>query len=116
MTPAKRRRAVNWVREQMEVSERRVCRVVGQARSTQRQEVKISEEESRLRERIIALACEYARYGYRRITGLLHNEGWRVNHKRVDEDMAPGGAESVQETAKTQEAVAERWFLYPSST
>jgi transposase InsO family protein len=37
-----------------------------------------------LRERIIGLACEYGRYGYRRITGLLHNEGWRVNHKRVE--------------------------------
>jgi transposase InsO family protein len=68
----------------MEVSERRVCRVVGQARSTQRQEVKILEGETHLRERIIGLACEYGRYGYRRITGLLRNEGWRVNHKRVE--------------------------------
>jgi transposase InsO family protein len=25
----------------------------------------------------------YGRYGYRRITALLRNEGWRVNHKRV---------------------------------
>ena len=69
-----------------------------------------------MRERIIALACAYGRYGYRRITGLLQGEGWQVNHKRVDEDMAPGGAESAQETAKTQEAVALRWLLYPSST
>jgi len=30
------------------------------------------------------LACEYGRYGYRRITALLHWEGWRVNHKRVE--------------------------------
>ena len=34
--------------------------------------------------RIVWLACEYGRYGYRRITGLLHWEGWRVNHKRVE--------------------------------
>lgn len=84
MTPAKRRRAVIWVREQMAVSERRVCRVVGQARTTQRQEGRVSEEEDRLRGRIVGLACEYGRYGYRRITGLLRNEGWHVNHKRVE--------------------------------
>ena len=26
----------------------------------------------------------YGRYGYRRITAMLHREGWRVNHKRVE--------------------------------
>ena len=35
-------------------------------------------------ERIIALATTYGRYGYRLITGLLRNEGWKVNHKRVE--------------------------------
>jgi transposase InsO family protein len=34
--------------------------------------------------RIIELATEYGRYGYRRITALLREEGWRVNHKRVE--------------------------------
>jgi len=68
----------------MAVSERRACRVLDQPRSTQRQEPVISEEEARLRERIVDLACAYGRYGYRRITGLLRNEGWRVNHKRVE--------------------------------
>lgn len=29
------------------------------------------------------LASTYGRYGYRRITALLHEEGWRVNHKHV---------------------------------
>jgi len=33
--------------------------------------------------RIIELAMEYGRYGYRRITAMLRWEGWRVNHKRV---------------------------------
>lgn len=35
-------------------------------------------------EHIIDLACQYGRYGYNRITALLRNEGWRVNHKRVE--------------------------------
>jgi len=35
-------------------------------------------------ERIIDLATQYGRYGYRRITAMLRQEGWRVNHKRVE--------------------------------
>jgi hypothetical protein len=33
---------------------------------------------------IIALATQYGRYGYRRITALLREVGWRVNKKRVE--------------------------------
>ena len=34
--------------------------------------------------RIIELATQFGRYGYRRITALLRREGWLVNHKRVE--------------------------------
>jgi len=37
-----------------------------------------------LRAEIVRLASQYGRYGYRRITALLRNDGWRVNHKRVE--------------------------------
>jgi len=50
----------------------------------QRYEPKESDDETVLRERIISLAREYGRYGYRRITAMLRAEGWRVNHKRVE--------------------------------
>jgi transposase InsO family protein len=33
---------------------------------------------------ITALATKYGRYGYRRITALLNERGWQVNHKRVE--------------------------------
>ena len=72
------------VREELQVSERRVCLVLGQPRSTQRQEHRVSEEQERLTQRITELACEYGRYGYRRVTALLRAEGWHVNHKRVE--------------------------------
>ncbi len=72
------------VRDQLEVSERRVCRVLAQPRSTQRYEPVVADDEVLLRSRIVALAGEYGRYGYRRITVLLHEEGWNVNHKRVE--------------------------------
>jgi len=33
---------------------------------------------------MIELATRYGRYGYRRITAMLRQEGWQVNHKRVE--------------------------------
>jgi putative transposase len=66
------------------VSERRACRVVGQPRATQRYAAQVADDEAQLTARIVALASEYGRYGYRRITALLQGEGWPVNHKRVE--------------------------------
>jgi len=57
---------------------------LSQLLSTQRHILKVPEDEERLVERIIDLASQYGRYGYRRITALLRNEGWQVNHKRVE--------------------------------
>jgi putative transposase len=72
------------VSQKLVVSERRACRVLGQARATQRHTLSPPSDEERLTDDIIALATRYGRYGYRRITALLNNEhGWRVNHKRV---------------------------------
>jgi transposase InsO family protein len=66
------------------VSERRACRVLGQHRAAQRHIPHTGEYEEALTERIVALATRFGRYGYRRVTDLLHEEGWRVNHKRVE--------------------------------
>jgi putative transposase len=66
------------------VSERRACRVLGQARATQRRPRLVPDDEPRLVGRITKLASDYGRYGYRRITALLRREGWSVNHKRVE--------------------------------
>jgi transposase InsO family protein len=41
-------------------------------------------DEEPLTKEIIRLACQYGRYGYRQITNMLRNNGWRVNHKRVE--------------------------------
>lgn len=66
------------------VSERRACRVVRQARSTQRYQPRCREDEEALTSRIVELASRYGRYGYRRVWGLLWLDGWWVNHKRVE--------------------------------
>ncbi len=72
------------VRERLGVSERRACRVLGQPRSTQRHRFRGRADEPRRVARIVELARETGRYGYRRITALLRREGWRVNAKRLE--------------------------------
>jgi putative transposase len=73
------------ISQKLAVSERRACKVLGQARATQRRGPSPPCDEEQLTDDIIALATRYGRYGYRRITALLNNEyGWRVNHKRVE--------------------------------
>ena len=60
-----------WVRERLgaeRVSERRACQVLGQVRSTQRSQ--IPDDEARLVARMVELATQYGRYGYRRVTAI----------------------------------------------
>ena len=84
ISPAKKRRVVEEIVEKLKVSERRTCKVLEQPRSTQRTKKKEKLDEAQLTEDIIKLAKDYGRYGYRRITALLNQKGWRVNHKRVE--------------------------------
>ncbi|QDV34381.1 Rhodopirellula transposase [Tautonia plasticadhaerens] len=65
------------------VSRRRACKVLGQARSTQRRAPAVPDDEARLVARMVELACEYGRYGHRRVTALLRAEGFDVNRKRL---------------------------------
>lgn len=66
------------------VSERRACRVLGQPRPTQRRVPHVPSDEPRLVKRMMALASDYGRYGYRRVGAMLQEEGFRANHKRVE--------------------------------
>ena len=79
LSPAKRRQAVEHIRDTLGrdvVTERRACRVLGQARNTQRRKAHVADDEPLLVKRIVWMASEYGRYGYRRITALLRAEGW----------------------------------------
>ena len=57
------------VRSRIAVSERRACRIVGQARATQRRGRRVRDDEAALTSAIERLAMRYGRYGYRRIRG-----------------------------------------------
>jgi len=47
-------------------------------------------EDADIRDRLEALALEFPRYGYRRMTAQLRADGLRVNHKRVLRIMRQG--------------------------
>jgi len=72
------------VRSQFKVSERRVCRVLGQHRSTQRRLPRGRADEERLVTDMIERTRQYGRYGYRPIAALLRDSGWLINDKRVE--------------------------------
>jgi len=75
---------VKAVCEGLNVSERRACKVLDQYRSTQRHMAVVKSDEDALTRAIVELAAQYGRYGYKRVTGLLREAGWRVNKKRVE--------------------------------
>jgi putative transposase len=82
----------------LKLSERRVCRVLGQHRSTQRRVPAGRDDEERLTADIVELARQYGRYGYRKIAELLRSSaGWVVNDKRVERIWAARGAESSRQ-------------------
>jgi transposase InsO family protein len=45
---------------------------------------RLPSDELRLARRILRLACQYGRYGYRLVTALLRDEGWQANQRRVE--------------------------------
>ena len=57
-------------------------------------------DEHPLTQQIIALATKYGRYGYQRITAMLQNEGWQVNHKRVERIWRAEGLKVPQRQPK----------------
>jgi len=88
------------------VSERRVCRQWNNLAPPAPTMGKTDNEEL-LTERIVTLASQYGRYGYRRLQQLLQMKAGKVNHKRVERIWPSGRVESTQETAQTGQIVAE---------
>ncbi|MCA0423171.1 MAG: IS3 family transposase [Proteobacteria bacterium] len=85
LSPARRRACIDHVRSELKLSERRVCRVLGQHRSTQRRRPKGPDDEQALIDDMTVLVRRYGRYGYRKIAELLRSTaGWIINDKRVE--------------------------------
>jgi transposase InsO family protein len=91
---------VDHVVAELDVPERRACRVLGQHRSTQRKIPTRPDDEAALTADITALAIQYGRYGYRRITAMLRKAGWVVNFKRVERIWRREGLKVPQKQPK----------------
>ena len=92
-----------------QVSERRACRLVGQHRSSNRYETRPADLEAKLVERMHQLAVEHPKWGYRMIYGLLREEGWPVNKKRIERLWRREGLQVPPRKSKNsgQKAVGE---------
>ena len=77
-------KVIDHVTEKINISVRRACKILWIARSSYNYIPTKDPNEQLLRERMISLASDYGRYGYRRITAMLRREGIIVNHKRVE--------------------------------
>lgn len=118
-TVAARRRAVQDAMTAARISQRRACRFVGVARSTQRYIGR--RDDWALRERLETLAVLKPRWGYRRLHWLLTREGWRVNRKRVQRVYRAAGLHVRRRRRKrvtrsrvalpTPRRPAERWSM-----
>jgi len=74
---------VEQVQRHRKVSQRRACRTLGQPRATQRAVRIGGDPDKPLVSKLRQLSRRYPRYGYRMITALVRQEGWRVNRKRI---------------------------------
>jgi putative transposase len=71
------------MQEMTEISERRACLLVGLSRTVLHYQSKAQPENEQLQTRMVELAGERRRFGYRRIHALLRREGIDAKHKRI---------------------------------
>jgi putative transposase len=65
------------------LSERHACKLLDVDRTSYRYEPQ-PDRNAELREKLVELAKQKPRYGYRRLLALLGRRGWTVNHKRLE--------------------------------
>ena len=97
----------------LDISERRACRYAGLSRSSYRESPSVDVASEDLSARIVELAYQRRRFGYRRIHDLLAREGHAVNHKRVWRLYKLNGL-SVRKRRKAKRVSLERTPLSAS--
>lgn len=103
------------MRESTTISERRACLLVGLSRTVLHYDSKEQPENEQLQARLVELAGERRRFGYRRLHALVRREGIQVNHKRIYRLYSDAGL-SVRRRKKRHGVAIERQTLeLPSS-
>lgn len=94
------------MQEAFAISERRACKALGQARSTQRWVSRRAERDRELVERMRELSTQNPTYGYRFIWALLRGEGVQVNVKRVHRLWKQAGLKVIRAERKQERSGA----------
>lgn len=121
MKPAARREIVRYATGEYELSQRRACGLIQIGRSSFSHERRARSDDA-LRSRLIGLAGQRPRYGYRRLHVLVRREGLTVNHKRLyrvyrEEGLAVRRRRRKRIAATDRSPMAlpnqvnERWFM-----
>ena len=112
VTTSARRAVVGFLEKAYRMSQRRACGVVGFVRSSCRY-LSRRGDEMEIRTRLVELAAERPRYGYRRLCDLLRREQV-INHKRVHRLYRLEGL-AVRRRRRKRVASVQRKPLEPSS-
>ncbi|GAB3756102.1 hypothetical protein GCM10028795_28990 [Lysobacter olei] len=100
------------VRANTQISERRTCRLLGLSRSVLH--YASQRKDDGLQQRLVELAGERRRFGYRRLHILVEREGFVVNHKRVHRLYREAGLAVRKRRKRERVAVERRPLQIPS--
>lgn len=100
------------MRAKTNISERRACALVGLSRTVLHYEPKASDDS--LQQRLIELAGERRRFGYRRLHILLEREGFEANHKRVHRLYRLAGLAARRRRKRDRVSVERKPLQIPS--
>ncbi|WP_157003259.1 IS3 family transposase [Ralstonia sp. A12] len=106
-SPQAKREAVQILMTERAMGVTRACGLVGISRSLFRYESRRRIDDEALTGRMMAIAAQKRRYGYRRIHVLLQREGWLANHKRIWRLYSKAGL-SVRKRRRKRIAAVER--------
>jgi putative transposase len=100
------------VRAKTHVSERRACQLLGLSRSVLH--YASQRRDDGLQARLVELAGERRRFGYRRLHILVEREGFVVNHKRVHRLYREAGLAVRRRRKRERVAVERRPLVIPA--
>lgn len=81
--PARKKEIAIELQEELNLSERRVCRLLDINRTFKRYRSSKVEQDAAITIRLSELATQHRRYGYKRLHILLRREGFAINHKKT---------------------------------
>jgi putative transposase len=105
---------VATMREHTPISIRRACRLAGVSRTVLAYETQPNAQNEALTARMVELAHERRRFGYRRIHVLLRREGVHANHKRVQRLYQLAGLTVRRRRRREQVAIERKPLALPS--